>query len=432
MSEFSPGPSLVEMSPELTSRLVEEQEAVSPRHEQELHEDTNPHELNSEREEAIPRPEIRVRYETFEQAQESKKKFSDTFIDNVLSAESGDLLPFTVGAERVGLKGYLDKVEATDTDKTILDDPEAIAAVYLNTTDMIARNLKIKVAKGLQPARIQEIAGAKESYMSSLKDEADTTADKIVDWCESADQKKSPRPGEAFGYYGFKVGDTDVLAWGEKGASDFHPNIKVQRQGGGNFIFGYSDARISQRMDGNRDTLDQRIYLNPDIMASPQIFEKVLEAANEAGIPLELKMLQRAEELGSAHIMKSRNPKNGDALRGDGIVIYTASESADDVLALALAAAKDNAEAFSGRETSRIPQKVADGIAIGSEPVQAPGQNAESLTSHRTKVIEKVAGIVAQSGKTGQEARDAFRRGMEYYSKREGFNPKNIAFNEEM
>lgn len=447
MSELDPGLSPAEMSPELKTPTTQGRETNLPINKngqsdasvdgpfgdestEPVDQTTDDDSDNPEDEqgEVTPRPELRVRHETFEEAQQAEKKFSDTFIDNVLAAEAGDPLPFLVGTEHVGLKGYLDKVEATDKDEAILDDPEAIAGVYVETTDMIARNLRIKVAKGTQPDRVQEIATAKEAYMSGLKDEALANADKIVDWCEDADQRKSPRPGEAFGYYGFKVGDTDALAWGEKGASDFHPNIKIQRQGGGNFIFGYSDARVSQRMAGNRDTLDQRIYLNPDIMASPQIFEKVLAAANETGMTLELKMLQRSEELGAAHILKSRNPNNGDALRGDGIVIYAPSESANDVLELVLAVAKDHAEAFSDRQTSRIPQTVADGIAVGSEPAQQPGKDAESLTSHRTKVIETIARKIVESGKTGQEARDAFRRGVEYYGKREQFNPKNIAF----
>ncbi|MDB5182104.1 MAG: hypothetical protein JWP13_867 [Candidatus Saccharibacteria bacterium] len=394
-----------------------------------------PQPIDNPSQEVAARPEatIRIRYNTFEEAQQAEKKFSDSFIDCALDEHGGGLLPFTVGTEKVGLKGYLDKVEATPADEAIINSPEAIAAVYLNTTEMVARNLKVKVAKGTAPERVQEIAAAKNEYVTNLKDEALEAANKIVAWAETGDPHVAPRPGEAFGYYGFKVGEgdqaIDVFDQGSKSASDFHPNIKVQRQGGGNFIFGYSDTRVAQRMEGQKDELTQRIYLNPDIAATPLVFEKVLDAANKAGIPLELKMLQRSEELGAAHIKKSRNPDDGNALRGDGVVIYTSGESANDVIALALAITQDRPEAFAGRKTSRIPQAIAEGVAIGSEPLRRAGQDAESLTSQRGRILATVAQKVADSGKTGQEAREAFRRGVAYYAEREGVDPKNIAFN---
>jgi hypothetical protein len=376
---------------------------------------------------------VRVHYRTFEEARATKKKYSDGFIDSILSEHSGGMLTFTVGSESVGLKGYLDKVEATDSDREIIDDPQQIAAIYLKTTEMVARNLKIKVANGASPERIHEVATAKQDYLAGLKDEAIETADKIIDWVEDDDFQKSPCPAGAYGYYGFEVGEgndtADILEWGTRKAPDVHSNIKIQRQGAGNFIFGYSDSRIGQRMEGKRETLNQRIYLNPDVLDTPEIFEKILNAANEAGIALEMKMLQRSEELGAAHILKGRDAEKGDALRGDGILVYASSESVDDVLSLALAVAEDSPDAFIGRKTSGIAQIAASGIAIGSEPIQTTGQDAESLTEHRSRVLSIVAGKVARSGKSGQEARESFRRGMAHYSGREGIDPSNIAFN---
>jgi hypothetical protein len=196
-----------------------------------------------------------------------------------------------------------------------------------------------------------------------------------------------------------------------------------------NFLYGYSDARVGQRMQGNAEAITERIYLNPDAMAAPHVFEQVLQAVNKAGIPIEMKMLQRAQEMGYAHIEKSKDASKGDALRGDGIVLYASKETANDVLELALAVAQDNPEAFAGRETSRIPQVVAEGVAVGSEPLQKPGEKKESLTSHRARMLTVIAQKVADSGKTGQEARDAFRRGIDYYAAREGVDPHNLAFN---
>lgn len=84
---------------------------------------------------------------------------------------------------------------------------------------------------------------------------------------------------------------------------------------------------------------------------------------------------------------------------------------------------------FSGRKTSKIPQAVADGISVGSEPKRKPGTDKESLTSHRLVLLNTVARKVAASGKTGKEAREAVRRGIRYYAKQEGVDPDNIAFN---
>jgi hypothetical protein len=136
-------------------------------------------------------------------------------------------------------------------------------------------------------------------------------------------------------------------------------------------------------------------------------------------------MLQRGPELAEAHLKRSKG-EPADALRGDGIVIYAHSESANDVLALVMAIAQDHPEAFAGRQTSRIPQKVAEGIAVGSEPIQAPGK---SLTSHREEILSYVAGKVRESGQTGQQARDTFRRGVAATSKANGVDPNNIGFN---
>lgn len=380
-----------------------------------------------------PRQELMIKHRTFEEAQQSQKKFSDQFIDNILAEEDGEVLAFRVGSEKVGLKGYLDKVDATPDDKAVISNPESIAAAYLLTTEMISRNLKIKVAKTTPNEIMREVSTSKQNFLHALDTGAPEAANKIVDWVETKDPRQAPRPGEAFGYYGFEVGKgsqmVDILEHSSRHDTEFHANIRIQRQGGGSFIFAYSDARIQERMERAKTSLDHRIYLNPTILETPGVFETLLQTANEAGIAIELKMLQRAEEVGAANIEKARDPSRGDALRGDGIVIYSPSESADDVLSMVLAIAQDSSSAFIGRKTSRIPQPVAEGIAVGCEPHRRPGSDAESLTSHRKKILSIVGKKVADSGKKGDDAREAFRRGVAYYAEKEGIDVNNIAFN---
>jgi hypothetical protein len=115
-----------------------------------------------------------------------------------------------------------------------------------------------------------------------------------------------------------------------------------------------------------------------------------------------------------------------DALRGDGIVIYTGEGQANDVLDMVLALAKGNPEAFMGRETSKIPQSVAEGIAVGDEPT---GVKGKSLTSHRVDMFSYAANHVEKSGKIGEEARELFRNRLAAVAGANHTDPNNIAFN---
>ncbi|MEX0749110.1 MAG: T3SS effector HopA1 family protein [Candidatus Saccharimonadales bacterium] len=368
----------------------------------------------------ITATDLKVRYETFEQAQEAKKHLSDTFIDGAIG---GDL---RLGNEKVGIKGYLDNVESIAKDKEVIESPERIAGLYLRTTEMLARNLKVAVARSSSPEQAQERRGqvwqAKEEFLAHLGEEAPQAANEIVDWC-NGDTRNFPVG--AVEYRGFKVDGTDVLDAQSKGALDVRPNFKIQRQFGGVFVMAYTDSRVHEKMAGKDEVLDKRIYLNPDMEATPELFEKLLQTANEAGISMQLKMLQRAPEAASAHKGKAMGHETS-GLRGDGIVVYVDGKHSDDVLGMVIALAKDSPDAFKDRETSRIPQNVAEGIAVGDEPVQIPGT---SLTSHREKIFSYAAEKTRAAGKQGEEARAMFRDLARRTATANGVNPDNIAFN---
>lgn len=400
---------------ELVPRPHEAAQSVAPQMQEQLVGD--PSQLGGN----VIASDLKVRFETFEQAQEAKKQLSDTFIDGAIT---GDL---QVGSERVVIKGYLDNVERTAKDKEVIDDPERIAGLYLRTTGMLARNLKVAVARSSNPeqaqARREHVKQAKEAFLTHLGEEAPQAADEIVGWCKGETRKF---PVGALEYRGFKVGDTDVLDAEGKGSPDVRPNFKIQRQFGGVFVMAYTDTRVHEKMAGTDDVLDKRIYLNPDMEATPELFEQLLQSANEAGISMQLKMFQRAPEAASAHKGKGMGREAG-GLRGDGIVIYVDGKNADDVLGMAIALAKDNPDAFKGRNTSRIPQNVAEGIAVGDEPVQMKGT---SLTSHREKIFSYAAEKTRASGKQGEEARTMFRDLVRRTAVANKVNPDNIAFNQ--
>lgn len=362
---------------------------------------------------------LRIKHETFESAAGARKQLSDEFIDGCIGGS------LAVGDETVGIKGYLDKVEATPNDNEIIEDPEKIASLYLATTDMLARNLKLKVGSKTGPVpadRLVLAKTAKENFLAKLHDEAGETADRIVAWNEG---KTKAFPSEELEYHGFDFGGKDLLSPKvNKESEDVQSNFDIQRQLGATFIMGYSDTRVRDRMNNQETELNNRIYLNPDAFATPQIFEQVLQAANEAGLSIQLKMVQRAAEMSTAH--KGRElGRAADALRGDGIVVYASKGQANEVLQLALAVAKDYPEAFVGRQTSKIPQRVAEGVAVGDEP----GAAGESLTSHRAQLFEHAAAAAAKSGKSGQEAREVFRRRAAMLAKANNINIENVAFN---
>lgn len=402
--------------PELIPQLVSDTQPLLPV------EQEGPIDSSSQYGERISDVGIKIRYETFEHAQEASKGLSDSFVDGAI--EDG----LSVGGRWVGIKGYLDTVEATSSDREISTNPERIAGLYLRTTEMLARNLKIAVIRNGNPeqanARREQVKQSKEKYLTQLAQEAPDAADEIAKWCRG-DVKRFPLG--AVEYHGFKVDNRDILDADNKGFPDIMPNFKIQRQLGGVFVMAYSDRRVQNKFTNKEGVLSRRIYLNPDIEAAPEIFEQLLQSANEAGIPLQLKMFQRAPELATLYKSRTRGKDTElGGLRGDGIVMYAEDEDANEVLEMVLALAKDNPDSFKGRSVSRVPQSVAEGIAVGDEPVRAKGA---SLTSHREKIFSYAADKTRESDKKGEDARQLYRDLVKQVALDNGVNPNNIAFN---
>lgn len=362
-----------------------------------------------------------IRYDSFSEAQTASKKYSDAFIDGALTDS------LQVGDEKVGIKGFLDRVEMDESDRAVVSDPERVAGLYVSTSEMVARNLKIAVAPGVTPETTQQrrdiVKREKEAYLQRLADEIPQAAEQIKDWI-SADSKRGVRyPVDASEYKGFVVGGQDVLDAAST-ANGVRSNIKVQRQIGGTFIMGYSDSRVREKMANDDVSIDKRIYLNPTAEVTPEIFEKVLQAANEAGVSMQLKMFSRAAEMAMASSEKRLTGKEG-GLRGDGVVVYVSDKDADQVLQMVEAIAKDNPDAFQGRRVSRVVQSVADGIGVGSQPKKSD----ESLTSSRAGMISEVVSSLKQLGLPAEAARAQFRKKVRERSIQEGINPDNLAFN---
>ena len=357
----------------------------------------------------------------FETAKSIPKHFSNAFIKQAIA---GNL---TVDGKKLSsIREYLDVAAKTEADIEIIADPKRIAGLYELTTAVIRRNLRLEMVLSRQtqalPIRQVILHNSILHYLSRQKQEIHKATAEIIAWC--ADQTQS-FPTEELEYHGFNVEGKDILDSEGRGIPNVRPNFQIQRQFDGVFVMAYTNRRIREKLTGRRRSLDRRIYLNPDMEATPLIFEQLLRAANASGIALQLKMFQRASEAATAHSKIRRNRTCG-GLRGDGIVVYVAREDADSFLKQTLHIVWRNSEAFEGRHTSRIPYEIDNGIAIGDEPLQAP---AYSLTSHRTKILENAANIVRKSGKQGEEACELFRRVTKEIAELNGVNPDNIAFN---
>lgn len=374
------------------------------------------------------RESMPVLAETFAEAQALPNLLSDGEIDDFL----GDNL--SVGEKKCYfLKNYLDQVALTDSDKDKVANPDSIAKAYLSTTEVLMRNLRVVEVSNEDPATSGknhvEVENSKQAFEAKLKQELTTAPVAIREWCEG---KPIKYPLNAQNYQGFVVNGIDILDADKSGIPGVRPNFKVQRQISGTFLMAYSDKRVAEKFDGQAKDITKRIYLNPDSEEAPLIYEEILQAANKAGISMQLKIYQRAAEFASKH-GKGGSVDTTGGLRGDGIVVYASDESADALLSLVLAVARDHKESFNGRQTSRIPVSVAEGIAVGDEPISA---KSVSLTSHRTMLLEKAKELteskviaIEKATKTKPDRIKVFKAIYEKLCNSNGIDSSNIAFN---
>lgn len=370
--------------------------------------------------EQLPSHHFEIVTRSFEAARHGiRKEFSDAFIDGALAHD------LKIGENRVfTIKSYFDNVPMTPEDNEVARSPQEIAALYRETSEVVLRNLNVIRATNASPERIAEISAAKQSYEGRLAAQIPHAEQAIIAWC--SDNKVNQFPVAAVEYQGFGLNGQALMNSRIKDPSDVAVNIKTQREIAGTFIMAYSNNRMLERKGNERtEEPDRRIYLNPNIKATPLVFEQILQMANEKGLTLQLKMIQRATELASEHQkMKDPDYKQG-TLRGDGIVIYLHHNTEDQILDEVLKIVEQNAEAFRGRDISKIPTKIAEGVAIGDEPIDG----RESLTSHRTNLISQALNKATQAGLKGAGARRLFRTEFQKLARSEHVNPQNFAFN---
>lgn len=335
---------------------------------------------------AIERPPGELTIHSFEEARNLQRRFGGDF---ALSAIN-DSLAVADGAEVYGIKSFLDKVEATPEEIEFAETPESASEFHRQLAEMIAKNLKVAAGPNVPQATREAVARQKQAYLDGLETRIQGGADfyKQVhngERVKGQHSKKSLR-GMSLMRNGDPSTSKDLLYTGDK-IPGIRPNIRVQEEAAGQFVHWSTDKYVKGKLDGSLDdkAVTSRIYLNPSPEAAVKVFSSLMIAANEAGLTVSGKVWDRAEE--SIGVIMSQKAGEKPTVRADGIVLYATEAEADELLSLVEALSKDTPDLFEGRPTPKVPVKVGEGIAVGSEPVTDKG--VESLTSHRAKVLEE-------------------------------------------
>jgi hypothetical protein len=361
---------------------------------------------------------------TFADFEATSKGFSDGFIENALN----ETLESAPGDKALFVKAYMDKIPADASDLAFAGDEAAVQKFRTGLADFIGSNLKIWVGSDAQQSTRETIRTVKDAYVAKLESDKPLVADWVHGWRAGTRPKM---PQSAFGFHGLNVlAGGKVVDLTDSKLPNAQANIFIQRSIGGQYVRWSSSNYLKARATHQSVELTRRIYLNPTIASSVDIFQQVVTAADQRGLTVKGKILDR-----TADFMKTEAPKS---LRGDGIVLAATEGDANALMEIVAEVQKANYEtAFKGRKVSRIPLKVGDGVAVGDEPHNG---SEESLSSGRSTAIEHVLqtirdrlGIVRgeriKDDITRQRAIKAFRTVWPSAAKAAGINPDNMAFN---
>lgn len=355
----------------------------------------------------------------FDEAQRVEKPLSKFAINAY-----NNNLEIAPGSPAFGIKGYLDRIPVDQEDVEFLNSPDELAAFRDQLGEFVKKELRVFVPPD-RPETKGVIRELKSKFQDKIGNDSRTIRTYIRDYKAGSKPKTYPRA--EFEFRGFDVatdqGKFDLLANSVDGVRS---NILVQRQVAGNFVQWSSTAQVQAKARSQAPKLEHRIYLNPKLKDTVQIFSDVVTAVNQEGLSIKGKIFDRISE--GLHSGKAK------AIRADGIVLYVSKEESDRLLALIGTVYANNRNSFKERRTPRIAQKIKEGIAIGSQPEDAD----QSLTSHRAEVLGRVihqvrkdTGLENGAVTSEQQARvmKAFHLAWGAVAKASGIDPNNLAFN---
>lgn len=352
-------------------------------------------------------------FATFETARQQSAPLSDEFIRGALS---GDLRK-PDGSKSFDIKSHFDTVLPDASDKEFFTNHEQAIQSRDELTDFVKNELKVKAA----PERGDEIKHAWRKFNEKLE-EGKGAFRRYVEGRENRKTlKENPVPRSTLDFHGFVIDtadgqEADLL---EVQTADAFVNIFVQREIAGRFVHWSSDRYVDEKMAGSKPELTRRIYLNPRSQDAVKVFTDVIHAADREGLAVKGKIF---DQTSNSDVMK-RDMNN---VRGDNIVLYASETEAERLLEVANEQYRQHEAAFENRGLSSVPFEIAPGFGLGDEPMK----KGESLTSHRSAVIDTIVMKIRQSGEADPTRQVAlFRRLWNEAAQRENINPDNPAFN---
>ena len=198
-------------------------------------------------------------------------------------------------------------------------------------------------------------------------------------------------------------------------------NIGIEKQlasrnDGGLWVEHHSLALVREK--STQDNAVARIYLNPKLQDSFDIYQEIFLEANRQGLRFQTKILDPSW-YGTKGINETAldSRSNAQYQRRDPVVFYGFEESKDQLLAIVEDVYKRHASSFTGRETGAVPMPLAPGLAIGDHVTSKDDTGMkESLTSHRENIFDRMP-----KGLSSEERKK--------YLLDNHINPDNIAFN---
>lgn len=190
----------------------------------------------------------------------------------------------------------------------------------------------------------------------------------------------------------------------------------ASRNDGGLWVEHHSLALV--RENNTQDNAAARIYMNPKLQDSFDIYQEIFLEANRQGLRFQSKILDPSW-YGTKGINETALDSRSDAQyqRRDPIVFYGFKESEDQLLAIVEGVYKKHLSSFIGRETGAVPMPLAPGLAAGDHVTSKDDTGMkESLTTHRGNVFDKMP-------------KDLSFEERRKYLLDNHINPNNIAFN---
>lgn len=166
-----------------------------------------------------------------------------------------------------------------------------------------------------------------------------------------------------------------------------------------------------------KDSAVARIYLNPKLQDSFDIYQEIFLEANRRGLRFQSKIFDPSWYRTKSIEQTVADSQSYTHVRRDPVVFYAFEDSKDELLNIVNGIYEKNVDSFQGRETGEIPAPIAPGLAAGDHVTSKDSFGVkQSLSSHRTDVFYGMPGNLSVSQQR-------------QYLLDNHINPDNIAFN---